>query len=1009
MATPIKPTAASALTTQFDAAFWMRVNETLDRALELDHDARALFFVSLDASDLPLSTEVKKLLNRAQLQSAAQAAESSSTTTAEPLNDITRDSVPPLATALVRSEKTRTGLTVQLAPVLGKGGEKGFDDLLQRALRANRQQQKISRFAGERCGAWKLVSLLGSGGMGEVWLATRADGLFEARAAIKFLRAESSSDGFEARFAQERALLARLNHPGIARLLDAGHQTGSPFLVLEYVHGMPLLDYVQLHAPSTDARLALIRQIGEAVAYAHSQLVVHRDLKPSNVLVMPDGVVKLLDFGVAGLITDIEHFATTESPVTRLTGRGLTIEYAAPEQITGESSGVSSDVYSLGALAYHLLVGHRAYLPEVPGRAALEHAILHTDPARVSEALRNPPLNAAKDSIPSVIDHARVNADIDAVIAKAMRRQATDRYATAAEMVADLRRFAERRPISTRREDRAYRTRLWLRRNWLPSMLATTLFLALGAGLAGSLWQADRAKSEALRAKKTADYLSELLSGADPDLHGGNWPTVLNLIERAQSDLGTKFIDEPSVEQKLSQTVATTLRRLSRFKDALPVAQRSFTLSQQLYGDDAESTRMAGALLADVMYWLDRTEEALPMLTKVIGKKQPEPMPEWWREAFLLHANMTAEMRQFPLATAQFDAYRTLIKTQPEAQWLTAEAETDRALMLMTEGKHGESLRLHKQYRSVLLNPPAHAKRLALTNLSNGVMMQMYMGEPEGVEALFKSNISQWDQLAGTNNRHSIEALGRLALFYYFYERPSDALALYRDRLARLNLFPLANVREIVMVRTDILEVETKFFLQPAEIIIAEANAIEKEVLRYAEINDTTRQRLLQRLAMARLTVGDVTKLAKSIMQLPPPLDPIDQRADRAVTRWIATASLLAHVGKMKESCDALTYAADQWASQNRTLISVPLHLRAALTCTLASAPQAARHLKNASQSIPETIPSDHRYRRVLQYVEQIAHAKNAAEIEHAQRGLAEQLGVPRMTTTHPALLGLVF
>jgi hypothetical protein len=224
-----------------------------------------------------------------------------------------------------------------------------------------------------------------------------------------------------------------------------------------------------------------------------------------------------------------------------------------------------------------------------------------------------------------------------------------------------------------------------------------------------------------------------------------------------------------------------------------------------------------------------------------------------------------------------------------------------------------------------------------------------------------------------------------------------------------LKVSPLSNAREIVMVRTDILEVETKFFLQPAETIVTEANEIEKEVLRHAQINETTRQRLLQRLAMARLTVGDVTKLAKSFMQLPPPLDPVDQRADRAVTRWVATASLLAHVGKIKESCDALTYAADQWASQNRTLIAVPLHMRAALTCTLANATQAARHLKNARQSIPEALPRDHRYRRIVEHIEQITHAKNATEIEHAQRVLAKELGAPGLSTTHPALLGLVF
>jgi eukaryotic-like serine/threonine-protein kinase len=975
----------------FDKAHWKRVNDALDQALELEDGDRAAFIRALESENPVFAREVSRLVAR-----ASRAPQTMIATQTDPLK-----------TALVRP-----GLSTELATVFRTGSpmaEGAFDALLHRAIRAERATQKSARHAGEICGAWRLKSIIGTGGMGEVWLAERADGLYSAQAAVKFLRPDPNMEAFEARFAQERALLARLNHPGIARLLDAGRQSGNPFLVLEYVEGMPLLNYLVEYAYRLEQRLAIFRSIVEAVSYAHTQLVVHRDLKPSNVMVTPSGQVKLLDFGVAGFLSDDNTDETTESAATRIAGRGLTIEYAAPEQIAGEATGVASDVYSLAALGYHIISGHRAYLPEKAGRAALEHAILHTGAPRLSSAARTKPPEA-RDNIPAVSDVAKINADLDAVFSRALRRDPVSRYRTADEMLADLRRFAERRPISTRREDRAYRTRLWFRRNWLPASLAATLAVALVAGFGVSLWQATRAQDEAARANQTAAYLSELLSGADPDLHGGNWPTVLNLIERAQSDLSSKFHGEANVEQKLSHTVATILRRLSRFQDAYPIAKRSYELSGSLYGENAESTRIAGALLADIMYWIDKTEDAIPIVEKALGKETPKPMPEWWREAHLLRTNMISELRRYPESYAGYDRYRELIRGHPLEGWLEAESETDRALTMSQEGRHIESLTIHKRFRDALAHPPDQAaKRISLTNLSNGFIMSLYMGEPEGLENGFTQQVRDWDRLAGPYNRHSVDAVANLGLFYFHYDRGTDAVAMYRERLRRVRALNTPDERQALLARLDLLETEARYFVRSASDLMGDANTIETEVLASKAIEPATRDRFAQRLAFVRMTFGDRVKLAESVLSLPTPMELGNQRADRFATRWIGVASMLAMSNRIQEACAAAGYAADRAASRNRTLVALQLRLRASHFCALAQSPERYRHLEATRQSIPPTLPTTHRLRRVLEHATRIADAKSEAEILASQRRLAADLDIPAIAEVPASLVGAIF
>ena len=378
-----------------------------------------------------------------------------------------------LAALLVAAAKVDKAPTLAQAP---------FDSMLSSAL-AKQNAANAAYRPGQKFGAWTLEECIGQGGMGEVWRAKRSDGLYKASAALKLLRSDQSSEKLSARFRRERVVLARLNHPNIARLLDAGVEQHQAFIVLELVNGMPMLDYVTQHTKTLADRLRLIRDIALAVEHAHSQLVLHRDLKPSNVLVTADGQIKLLDFGIAGVLDNSADEPMTK--LTQLTGRGLTLEYASPEQITGEATVAASDVYSLGVLLFHLCTGNRPFAASST-RAALEYAMVNTDPPRASASIAtknaDPTNPALADQINPPVDAYRLRGDLDAIISRAVRLTPAERYPTAAALAADLDAWMTQRPTSIHAGDRAHATRLWFKRHWqIVSVIAASVVLVVAA------------------------------------------------------------------------------------------------------------------------------------------------------------------------------------------------------------------------------------------------------------------------------------------------------------------------------------------------------------------------------------------------------------------------------------------------------------------------------------------------------------------------------------------------
>jgi len=405
---------------------------------------------------------------------------------------------------------------------------------------------------GMRLGPYQLESLLGEGGMGLVWLATRADGLYQRRVALKLLRPGLADPNLRLRFTREREILARLEHPNIARLLDAGiGSEGQPYLALEYVEGVSITDYCLANNVGLDARLALFLQVCEAVSHAHANLIVHRDLKPSNILVTPSGDVRLLDFGIAKLLDDPEP-----APVhPRTEVRAFTLHYAAPEQVRGELVTTMTDVYSLGVVLYELIAGTKPYRLRRQTDAEWEQAILAVEPLKPSVAtLRT--TDGSRSRCPEARRTARkLSGDLDNIALKALQKLPEQRYASVEALSLDLRRHIEGRPVHARAQSMGYRLHKYLvRHRWalaVGGMAATVLVAALAA----SVWQGRQAMREAARAQAMQDFVIGLFDNASASQQGNTFD-ARELLAAGERRGERELANQPRAQAELLGVIA---------------------------------------------------------------------------------------------------------------------------------------------------------------------------------------------------------------------------------------------------------------------------------------------------------------------------------------------------------------------------------------------------------------------------------------------------------------------
>ena len=360
-------------------------------------------------------------------------------------------------------------------------------------------EQRTARMQeGQRVGPYRIVRELGRGGMSRVYLAARADQAFEKQVAVKVVAHGLDSEEVTRRFESERQILARLDHPNITRIIDGGTtEDGLPFLVMDYVEGLPIDQYCDAHALDVDARLRLFQGVCTAVHYAHQHLVIHRDIKPANVLVTSDGVPRLLDFGIAKLLAPV----APPSEATHTVLRRLTPEYASPEQVRGEALTTASDVYSLGVLLYRLLCGQPPYRTRISSANQLERAICEEQPERPSAAVARAGPTPTGEGPPDRL-RRHLAGDLDNIVLMALRKEPQRRYASVEQLSQDISRHLAKLPVMARADTATYRAGRFIVRHRIGVAAAVAMILLLIAGVVGTSWQARIARAERARAQQ---------------------------------------------------------------------------------------------------------------------------------------------------------------------------------------------------------------------------------------------------------------------------------------------------------------------------------------------------------------------------------------------------------------------------------------------------------------------------------------------------------------------------
>ncbi|MFL6262201.1 MAG: tetratricopeptide repeat protein [Thermoanaerobaculia bacterium] len=647
---------------------------------------------------------------------------------------------------------------------------------------------------GQRLGPYLVERKLGEGGMGVVYLAARADGELRQQVAIKVFGYGAERSDLLQRFRAERQILASLDHPNIARFLDGGTTPeGLPYLVMEYVDGLPIDRYCNQNGQDVEARVDLFRQVCAAVQTAHQSLVVHRDIKPSNILVTADGVPHLLDFGIAKLLSGTP---LPSAPETTLAGRRLmTPQYASPEQVEGKPITTASDVYSLGVLLYLLLTGRLPYRIDADSRMGeVEQAVLEQQPERPSTAISHTAPTAPADAVQSRRLARRLAGDLDNIVLMALRKEPQRRYASVELLSEDLRRYREGMPVRARPATLGYRTGKFVRRHRLGVGLAAGVFLlVLGLAVAMTVQaarlarQRDEIRRERDKAVAVAGLLEKLFAVSDPGEARGQSVTAREILDQGAARIRTELQGQPEVQAALAGTIGKAYRGLGLNDRALPLLQQSLELRTRLFGPEhpqvAESLEALGTLTAargdyDGGEALHR--QALKMRRKLLGPGDPavaESMNSLATDLFSKARYDEAE----PLFRGALAINRRHFGNDHE------EVATNLANLGLLEKQRRhfpEAEALDRQALAILRHVYGPAHPMIATGLNNLAVVQTESGNLTGAEASYRQALAAAHRVYGEEHPEIALELNNLAALLAQKGDNAGAEALLRQSLA---------------------------------------------------------------------------------------------------------------------------------------------------------------------------------------------------------------------------------
>jgi serine/threonine-protein kinase len=481
---------------------------------------------------------------------------------------------------------------------------------------------------GRKLGPWLIERLIGRGGMGQVWLARRTDGLYDGLAAIKLMRLLAIDAGANARFEREGQLLGRLSHANIARLLDAGvTDDGERYLVLEYVDGERIDRYCDEKRYTVAQRIALFVVVCQAVAHAHENLVVHRDLKPSNIFVTTDGQVKLLDFGVAKLLDDGAGSIGDASELTRSQGAAMTPEYASPEQMSGGTVTTATDVYGLGLVLFGLLNGERPF--GGPGSATpLAGSLVHTHPKPLwslpADADAAQRIAFARGTHPAALRKA-LRGDVASVIAMAIKADPAERYRSVPDFADDLQRTLDQRPIAARRDSVSYRAAKFVRRHWFGAGTTALIALAVAGGVTGTVVKQREAERQAREAERQAeravavkrfmlDLFGEARAAVKAEGTQAREATLGDVLSAGASRIDRSFVKQPEIRDEIFEVLGDLYSETDDRDKMTSLARKRLAASRSGFGADDARTVPAEVFLAGVLLNYAEADEAKKLL-----------------------------------------------------------------------------------------------------------------------------------------------------------------------------------------------------------------------------------------------------------------------------------------------------------------------------------------------------------------------------------------------------------